>query len=201
MVSTRLAMRTLLLALVLGACADTAPSPPSAPPAPAPATVTDSTRTLFDFSDDADGWRVVNDGVMGGDSQGQLAIEDGVMRFSGELVTAGGGFTSVRIERQEDLSDYSGVELRVRGGGRTFEVEVNDATRNRRREVSRRAAFDAGDEWRTVRIPFDSLESTAFGEPVDVGPLDQADVRSFGIFIADGQDGPFELEVDWIRAY
>jgi hypothetical protein len=26
-------------------------------------------------------------------------------------------------------------------------------------------------------------------------------VKSIGIYIIDGQDGPFRLEVDWIRAY
>ncbi|MGB3545280.1 CIA30 family protein [Rubrivirga sp.] len=158
--------------------------------------------TLFDFdgSDDA-GWFVVNDGVMGGRSQGVLEVDGGTLGFTGELVTRGGGFTSVRVEKQADLSAFDGVEIRVRGGGRTFEVEVNDRTRNRRREVSRRAAFPTTDEWRTIRVPFSDLEPTAFGEPVRVDPLDRSDVRSFGFFIVDGQDGPFRLEVDWMRAY
>ena len=194
-------MRLLVLALTLAACGDAVRSSatPAAAASPAPA---DSAMTLFDFDDaDASDWFVVNDGVMGGESQGRLSLDGGTMSFTGELVTAGGGFTSVRVVRQADLSDYDGVELRVRGGGRTFEVEVNDATRNRRREVSRRAPFATTADWRTVRVPFSSLKPTAFGEPVDAGPLERADVRSFGLFIADGRDGPFELEVDWIRAY
>jgi hypothetical protein len=36
---------------------------------------------------------------------------------------------------------------------------------------------------------------------VTVDSLNLAAVRSIGIYIIDGQDGPFRLEVDWIRAY
>lgn len=196
----RVALFTLALGLLAG-CTDSVPRSQPSPASPALASAP-SNMTLFDFNGAAaSSWRVVNDGVMGGDSQGSLAIADGTMSFTGELVTQGGGFTSVRVERRVDLSAYDGVELRVRGGGRTFEVEINDTTRNRRREVSRRATFPTTDEWQTVRIPFAELTASAFGEPVDVGPLERGDVRSFGLFIADGQDGPFRLEVDWIRAY
>jgi len=157
---------------------------------------------LFDFeTTDEAVWRVVNDGVMGGLSQGFVDIEDGTLRFTGELVTRGGGFTSVRIDRRVDLSDYDGLELRVRGGGRTFEVEVDDGTRRGWRSVSRRASFETDAEWAMVRVPFDTLKTTVFGEPVSAPPVDLTNVQSFGLYILDGIDGPFELEVDTIQAY
>lgn len=189
----------LLLAAALGACSDATSRPAPSPTAPAPA---DSAMALFNFDgSDAADWFVVNDGVMGGDSRGRLETEGGALVFTGELVTEGGGFTSARVERGADLSAFDGLEARVRGGGRTFELEVNDATRNRQREVSRRAPFPTTADWRTVRVGFADLDATAFGEPVDAGPLDRAGVESFGFFIADGQDGPFRLEVDWVRPY
>ncbi|PAP78681.1 hypothetical protein BSZ37_06870 [Rubrivirga marina] len=158
--------------------------------------------TLFDFdTDDGATWRIENDGVMGGDSQGFAEVGDGTLVFTGEVVTEGGGFTSVRAQRDLDLSAYDGVELRVRGGGRTFELDVDDGTRSRGREVNRVGTFPTTEDWQTVRIPFDGLETTAHGETVSVDPLDRSAVRSVGIYIADGIDGPFRLEVDWIRAY
>jgi NADH dehydrogenase [ubiquinone] 1 alpha subcomplex assembly factor 1 len=73
---------------------------------------------LFDFmSSDVPRWSVENDGVMGGRSQGFVEVADGTLVFTGEVVTEGGGFTSVRAARQVDLSGYDGIELRVRGGG------------------------------------------------------------------------------------
>ena len=166
---------------------------PVSPPTP---------KMLFNFDGvDTAPWRVENDGVMGGRSEGFVEVADGTLVFTGEVVTEGGGFTSVRAASQADLSGYDGIELRVRGGGRTFELDVDDGTRNRGREVSRRGPVATSGVWETVRVPFASLEETAHGEPVRVDPLDLSAVQSIGIYIIDGQDGPFRLEVDWIRAY
>ena len=140
-------------------------------------------------------------GVMGGRSEGFVEVADGTLVFTGEVVTQDGGFTSVRAERRADLSDYDGIELRVRGGGRTFELDVSDGTRARGKEVTRRASFPTTDAWETVRVPFSALDARAHGEPVSVDPLDRSAVRTVGIYIIDGNDGPFRLEVDWIRAY
>lgn len=161
-----------------------------------------ATMTLFDFdSADEASWQVVNDGVMGGRSRGYVAIEDGVLRFTGTLVTQGGGFTSVRTDRSVDLAGYDGLELRVRGSGRTFEVAVDDGTRRRGRTVSRRAPFETEAAWSVVRVPFSELGTTIFGQPVSAPPVDLANVKRIGLYILDGIDGPFRLEVDTIRAY
>lgn len=158
--------------------------------------------TLFAFEAPADAeWSVVNDGVMGGRSEGFVAVTDGTLRFTGTLVTRGGGFTSIRARREADLSDYDGIEMRVRGGGRQFELAVDDGMRGYGRTVSRRAPFPTTDEWTVVCIPFDTLRSTIFGRAVDAPSVDRARVRGLGIFMADGLDGPFHLEVDWMRAY
>lgn len=158
--------------------------------------------TLFDFDSTEEAtWQVVNDGVMGGRSKGAVTVEDGTLRFTGTLVTRGGGFTSVRAIQRVDLAKYTGLEMRVRGGGRTFEVEMSDGTRFRGRSVSRRAPFETTAEWTVVRIPFVGFRSTIFGRLVQVSPVDLSSIDSFGLYILDGIDGPFRLEVDWIRTY
>lgn len=158
--------------------------------------------TLFDFNraDEAD-WEVVNDGVMGGRSAGFVTVENGTLRFTGTLVTQGGGFTSVRARRVVDLTGDIGIELRVRGSGRQFEVELDDGLRTYGRSVSRRAPFASSAEWTLVRVPFSALRSTVFGQSVDAPPIDLAKIRGVGLFMADGQDGPFRLELDFIRTY
>jgi NADH dehydrogenase [ubiquinone] 1 alpha subcomplex assembly factor 1 len=154
----------------------------------------------FDHADEAE-WTVVNDGVMGGRSSGFVTVADGALRFTGTLVTQGGGFTSVRARRVVDLTGQLGLELRVRGSGRQFEVEVDDGLRGYGRSVSRRAAFPTTTEWTVVRVPFSVLRSTIFGREVNASPIDLSRMRGVGIYIADGQDGPFRLEVDYIRSY
>ncbi len=154
----------------------------------------------FDRADEAE-WDVVNDGVMGGRSAGFVAVEQGTLRFTGTLVTQGGGFTSVRARRDVDLSGQTGIELRVRGSGRMFEVELDDGLRTYGRSVSRRAPFPSSVEWAVIRVPLSELRSTVFGRAVNAPPIDLAHIRSLGLYMADGQDGPFRLEVDYIRSY
>ncbi len=158
------------------------------------------TLFAFDRADEAE-WDVVNDGVMGGRSAGFVTVEEGTLRFTGTLVTQGGGFTSVRARRAIDLTGQVGLELRVRGSGRQFEVEVDDGLRSYGRSVSRRAPFPSSTEWTLIRVPFSALKSTIFGQSVNAAPIDLARIRGVGIYIADGQDGPFRLEVDYVRAY
>ena len=158
--------------------------------------------SLFEFNSASEAsWQVVNDGVMGGRSSGYVSVEEGTLRFTGTLVTEGGGFTSIRADRAVDLKGYEGLELRVRGGGRTFEVQVDDGTRRRGRTVSRRASFVTSEEWTLIRVPFTAFRTTIFGQSVNAPPIDPSNVRGFGFFILDGIDGPFRLEVDAIRAY
>lgn len=154
----------------------------------------------FDRADEAE-WYVVNDGVMGGRSSGFVAVEDGALRFTGTLVTQGGGFTSVRASRGIVLTGQVGLELRVRGSGRQFEVELDDGLRAYGRNVSRRAPFPTSNEWTVVRVPFNALRNTIFGREVNAPAIDLSRIRGVGIYIADAQDGPFRLEVDYIRTY
>lgn len=188
-------MRSVLFALLFAVLGSSLSQAQHSAPDP-------DTRVLFSFdSVDEARWSIVNDGVMGGRSKGYGEIEEGRVRFWGELVTRGGGFTSVRTQASLNLAAYDGVELRVRGGGRTFEVEISDGQRFRGRTISRRAAFKTDGEWTTVRIPFSALRASVFGQPIQAPPLNQSRVRGIGLYILDGIDGPFELEVDEIRVY
>lgn len=187
--------------LFFGACTtsdDAALSPAATEqPAATESEAYDESLLVFDESE----WEIVNDGVMGGDSQGAVAVEGGALVFTGTLVTQGGGFTSTRTEIDADLSSFEGVEMRVRGGGRTFEVELDDDRAMRGREASWRAPFDTSEDWATVRVPFSDLRATVMGESVQAERIDPENLRSMGFYILDGVDGPFRLEVDYVRAY
>ncbi len=157
--------------------------------------------TLFTFDQpDQANWTVVNDGVMGGRSAGFVEVKDGTLRFTGTLVTQGGGFTLARAQRQANLTGTHALELRVRGSGRTFQVELGDGAREFGRNVSRRASFETSGEWTVVRVPYTALRSTIFGREVSAPPIDLARVQSIGLYMADKKDGAFWLEVDYIRA-
>lgn len=170
-----------------------------APPAAA------SEALLTDFtSDSADfGWYVLNDNVMGGRSEGTFEQDKGQLHFIGNTNTNGGGFSSIRTASlQLDLSDHTGIRLRVRGDGRRYTWRLTTTARWRGREVGYWAEFDTVDgEWTTADIPFSSFIPRFRGYRLDGPSLDTSQVTGMGLMIYDGQDGPFELYLDSVHAY
>ena len=56
-------------------------------------------------------------------------------------------------------------------------------------------------EWLTIDAPFSSFVPKFMGETTSAPPVDRARIKTFGFLIADKQNGPFRLEIDWIGAY
>jgi monofunctional biosynthetic peptidoglycan transglycosylase len=157
----------------------------------------------FDGGSDERRWSAVNDGVMGGLSQGRPEItSDGMLRFSGNVsLENNGGFSSIRSASVErDLSAYDGVLIRVRGDGKRYAMNIR--TDVQFRAGSYRVKFDTkADKWLDIFLPFSDFRATSFGvELRDAPPLDPRKIRSFGFLISDKQAGPFKLDVDWIKA-
>lgn len=56
--------------------------------------------------------------------------------------------------------------------------------------------------WIIVRLPFDAFPPVYRGQVMsDAPPLDITAIRRIGFMIADRQEGPFRLEIEWINAY
>ena len=157
----------------------------------------------FDGEKVAEGWKTVNDNVMGGRSKGGPSFSDGVLTFSGATNTNGGGFSSIRTQPgQFDLSGKDGLLIRARGDGRTYKAELRTDIKMRSWELPFRADFTTvKGEWREFFVPLDSFKPTFFGQKLPVAPaLDPAKVSSMGFMIYDKKDGAFSLEVDWVKA-
>lgn len=151
------------------------------------------------------GWRVVDDGVMGGLSKGKLEVsDDGILKFSGKLsLENNGGFSSIRTEKTKlDLSSADGLVARVRGDGRTYQMRLGTDARFRGMEVSFMAEFETvKGKWTEVRVPFEDFVGSFRGMTLKNEKFDPSKIERLGLLIADKKSGPFELQVDWIRAY
>lgn len=160
-------------------------------------------RTLFAFdgADAAQQWQAVNDGVMGGRSDGRFTITDaGSLRFSGNLSLANnGGFASVRSRPSRlGLKAGESLTLRVKGDGR--EYSCNLYVPRRLVAFSYRATFQTvKDQWIEVTLPLKDFQATSFGRIVPNQPLNAGEVTGLGILLGDKKPGPFQLDVAWIK--
>ncbi len=164
----------------------------------------DTPHTLFDFdrADAAKDWQTVNDGVMGGVSEGKFKITDKkTLEFFGTLsLENNGGFASVRTKAKKlGLEKGDTVVAKVRGDGR--EYTLNLYLNKPLVAFSYRATVQTKkDEWIEVKVPLDKFEATSFGRVVkDAGPVDPKEVNALGFMVSDKKAGPFKLEVESIK--
>lgn len=157
---------------------------------------------LADFHDpdEAARWRSTDDVVMGGQSSSSMLARDEVGIFSGELSLArGGGFASARRRDQlVDLSSYDTIELRVRGDGRRYKLNLR--TCDRLDGVVYQAVFETEPgTWLTAKLALAEFAPRFHGRGA-AGTLDTAHVSSLGLLISDKQAGSFRLELSSIAA-
>jgi monofunctional biosynthetic peptidoglycan transglycosylase len=164
-----------------------------------------SQKILFDFQvpPNSPAWQIVNDDVMGGVSKSRFQIlTDGGAVFSGLVsLENNGGFASVRSSTA--LHDLTGCDcfiIRLRGDGHRYKFTVRTE-----------AGFDTPlyqcpfvtkhGEWEEHLLAFKDFVPTFRGRILTgVPPLNPAKVTSVGFLISDRQEGPFKLEVAWIKA-
>ncbi len=164
-----------------------------------------SETILFDFQTvtNSTAWQVVNDDVMGGvsTSRFQVLTKDGAV-FSGMVsLENNGGFASVRSSPvRQDLSGTDAFVLRLRGDGRRYKFTVRTETGFNAPNYQAEFTTKRG-EWEEHRLPFRDFVPTFRGRVLTEMPaLDPARVTSVGFLISDQQEGPFKLEVAWIKA-
>ena len=160
-------------------------------------------KTVYDFqtATNAAAWQVVNDDVMGGVSTSSFRLTNRVALFQGKVsLENNGGFASTRsLPARHELAGCDAFVVRVRGDGRRYKFTARTDP-----------GFDSAiyqcvfttkkGEWEEHRLPFKQFVATFRGRVLSSEPpLDAAKVTSVGFLISDKQDGPFQLEVAWIK--
>ncbi|MEM9824576.1 MAG: CIA30 family protein, partial [Bacteroidota bacterium] len=112
-------------------------------------------QLLFDFNEECnlDQWRVVNDGVMGGLSQGTLNLnEKGHAVFAGQVsLDNNGGFTSIRHRfDQKSIKGASQIVLRLKGDGKRYQFRVKSKSNDWHSYIY---YFKTSGEWETIVVP------------------------------------------------
>lgn len=184
---------------------------------------------LFDFGEKevANGFRSLNDGVMGGRSSGAMGWdeEEGCGLYAGELSTANsGGFSSVLIPTPKaNLPDARGLWIEYKSDGQQYKLQVR---RSADSDVGLLSMFTGGGNdgvvyqadlpgpdqtWTTAFIPFQNFRPSWRGQPRSAPDLTGTQLKSVSLMVsklsADGspnpsfRPGPFALRVRAIGAY
>ncbi|MEL7312546.1 MAG: CIA30 family protein [Pseudomonadota bacterium] len=148
-------------------------------------------------------WFVVNDNVMGGRSEGGFEIREDALVFRGITNTDGGGFSSIRARSETlDLSDFAGIQLNLVGDGRRYTWRLATGSRWRGIPVGYWAEFDTlAGQAQTIQLPFDAFFPQAYGRKLSGPSIDLSRINGMGIMIYDGEDGPFEIQLQSVSAY
>jgi NADH dehydrogenase [ubiquinone] 1 alpha subcomplex assembly factor 1 len=164
----------------------------------------DKPHVLFEFAgaNAAKEWQTVNDGVMGGVSEGKFKIADKkTLEFCGTLsLENNGGFASVRSKAKKlGLEKGNTLVAKVRGDGR--EYTLNLYLDKPLVAFSYRATLKTKkDEWIEVKVPLDKFEATSFGRVVkDAGAVKPEEVNALGFLLGDKKAGAFKLEIESIK--
>jgi len=146
----------------------------------------------------AEPWRVLNDNVMGGVSEGEVAWTDSTAKWTGATrLENNGGFASLRSTwSARDLSDLDRIVVTCRGTGGPFKLTME--TSERWWMPYAYASFAPTAEWQEVVIPASDLKwsQAQMGDLTSVRPSrDLNEVLRLGLMKYDGTAQAFDLEV------
>eukprot|EP00794_Sanderia_malayensis_P020622 gene20622-22657_t len=175
-------------------------------------------RMIFDFKEPKanEEWLTISDKEFGGQSEtyfsktshGQCVFRGNVSTILPEDERAKySGFCAMKskprtgfLQQVEpfDLNAFDTFEIRLRGDGRTYFFNVHPEGYQLDDLYQAFICTRGGPYWEIVRIPYSKFILTSHGYLQDF----QADfnkIRSFGFSVSDKKNGPFNLELDYIR--
>ncbi|MEM1165511.1 MAG: CIA30 family protein [Planctomycetota bacterium] len=204
---------------LLGLCSCAADGPPDSTagfedaesvPRQAAAPVVSPSTPWFDFADPADEapWRATTDGVMQDRPNATVSIESGTLIFVGQTTSDEPLTPSARTDfPPRRLAPGGTLELRVKGDGRTYGLEIVTAETIRGRPVRFRGFFETTGDWEVVRVDVADMSPLVYGRRLGLAIPESASVKpqldaitGLAIVAADRTPGPFRIECTDIAA-
>ncbi|MBT8245523.1 MAG: CIA30 family protein [Winogradskyella sp.] len=156
--------------------------------------------TLFDFNSESNtrSWRIVDDVVMGGRSDGSFKLdEDGHGQFFGEVsLENNGGFSSVRYNFDTiNSSAHQSFQLRIKGDGKSYQFRVKASNRQRYSYIY---TFKTSGEWETILIPFGKMKPSFRGYELNQPNYNGVQMEEIAFLIGNKKEECFKLLIDSI---
>lgn len=162
--------------------------------------IQDNSPVIYDFknANSTSGWNVVDDGVMGGLSQGNLSINDeGNGRFHGFVTTENnGGFSSIRHDfKRKNVSEYKHIIIKVKGDGKDYQFRIKEKSSQRYSYIT---TFETTGEWQTIKLPLSSFYPSFRGYTLNKPNFAGDEMEEIAILIGNKKKEAFSLEIESI---
>jgi hypothetical protein len=161
-----------------------------------------NSKINFGSTGNAPSWYVVNDGVMGGLSTGDLESTDRSIIFAGEIsLENNGGFASIRsVYDNYDLSKYKEVEIKYRSSNYDFAMTL---------EMHRRFYMpyfkfnlpDTQNKWKILKIKLIDFEAYTLGRKLGYELDDESkkELIRMGFISNEKNAGKYQIEIDYLK--
>jgi len=156
---------------------------------------------IYNFSPKSNSrdWRIIDDGVMGGISQGNLSIDEkGNGVFAGAVsLENNGGFSSVRYQfNKVQVTPDSKVCLFVKGDKKEYQFRIKD---NANSYYSYITIFKTSGEWQEIEIPLKDLYPSYRGRKLDLPNFSSKSFEEIVFLIGNKKNENFKLILDKIE--
>jgi len=157
-------------------------------------------QLIFDFNHNANitDWKIVDDVVMGGRSNGQFKIDsDGNGIFSGDVsVENNGGFSSVRYQFEKiNTTKESKVIIRLKGDGKEYQFRIKN---NRNTYYSYITNFKTSGDWENIIINLKDLYPSFRGQTMNIPNFTGNSLEEIVFLIGNKKNESFTLVLDRI---
>ena len=160
-------------------------------------------KVIFDFNktSNVSNWNIVNDGVMGGRSNGSFKLNsDGHGVFAGNIsLENNGGFSSVRYGFQEiNVTAYTKIRLKVKGDGKQYQFRIKNDSGNYYSYIS---YFTTTEDWQVIDIPLESMYPSFRGRRLNQANFDHASIEEVVFLFGNKKAEVFNLYIDSIELF
>lgn len=154
-------------------------------------------KTIYDFSKETKpaGWLIINDGVMGGLSRGNITMdEEGNGLFWGHVsLENNGGFSLARLTLPTlDASGFSKIVLEVKGDSKRYQFRLKEKKGQMHSYVH---FFETTGEWQTVVIPFEKLRPAFRGRTLNLPEYAGDQIEEIGLLIGNKNEEDFAIKI------
>jgi NADH dehydrogenase [ubiquinone] 1 alpha subcomplex assembly factor 1 len=156
---------------------------------------------IFDFTNNSDiqGWIVLDDVVMGGESSGTFELNsEGLGVFSGNVsLENNGGFSSVRYRFEKiKVKGYKKICITLRGDSKQYQFRIKSNSGDYYSYIS---TFSTSRDWQEIEIPLKDMYPSFRGRKLDQPNFSNDNIEEIGFLIGNKKAEKFKLLIDKIE--